>query len=221
MTDRILKDLLSILKESKDTETVQESENMLKETLVENNCIRQPDGDWRVPRDVRIELASNAISLGAEIESVVELMSWKDFEVFVADILRSNDFRCIESFRRRGNATEKGMEIDVVGVRGKDIVSIDTKMWSIRSGKTSALKTAANKQKDRTLRLSSQLQQISSRIGNMVPGIYSLSPIMVTWFIEEVQFHEGVPIVPIFKLNSFIINLNKYEDVIISFQGRL
>jgi hypothetical protein len=113
------------------------------------------------------------------------------------------------------------MEIDVVGVRGKTIIAVDAKMWSVRSGKASALKTAAEKQKTRTLELSLELDRLSKKLENVVKGSYTIFPVLVTWLVEEVELHEGVPVVPIFKLNSFIHELDYYEDLVVSYTGQL
>jgi hypothetical protein len=52
------------------------------------------------------------------------------------------------------------------------------------------------------------------RVRNLVGGEYTLKPVLVTWMVEEVVFHEGVPIVPVFLLNSFLQDIAIYEDMI-------
>ena len=75
------------------------------------------------------------------------------------------------------------------------------------------------KQKVRTRRLTSQLNRLSNKISSVVPGNYTIFPIMVTWLVEEVEMHEGVPVVPVFKLNGFIQDFETYEDRIVSYHG--
>ena len=172
-----------------------------------------------ISRAMRIDLAKNAVRNGANISEIIDLLTWKDFEGFIASILSENTFRCVESYRRRGNSLTHGMEIDVIGVKGDLIISIDAKMWSIRSGKTSALKTAAEKQKKRTLELSEELDKLAKKMGALAEKTYRLFPVLVTWLVEEVELHEGVPVVPIFKLNSFILDLDQYEDLVVSYSA--
>jgi len=169
-----------------------------------------------ISRTQRIDLARRAVKEGANIADVVQLLTWKDFEGFVASILSENSFRCVESYRRRGNSAMHGMEIDVIGVKGDIIISIDAKMWSTRSGKASALKTAAEKQKKRTLELTEELEKLSKKMGTLAERVYRTFPVLVTWLVEEVEIHEGVPVVPVFKLNSFILDLDQYEDLVVS-----
>lgn len=172
-----------------------------------------------IDRTHRIDLAKVAIQNGASIAEIVELLTWKDFEGFVASILAANSFYCVESFRRKGNSKMHGMEIDVIGARGGTVIAIDAKMWGIRSGKASALKRAAEKQKVRTRELSKELDRLSKKMNRLSPREYLLHPVLVTWLVEEVELHEGVPVVPVFKLNSFILDFDNYEDLIVGFSG--
>jgi hypothetical protein len=173
-----------------------EVESRLSDILKSMGAHELKSGTWEIERSLRIDLALRAVSFGAEIERVVNLLTWKDFEGFVANILAENDYICVESFRKRGISETKGMEIDVIGVRGNSIVSIDAKMWGIRTGKSSALRTAAKK------------------MSGLARGQYILKPVLVTWMVEEVVFHDGVPIVPVFLLNSFLQDFAIYEDMI-------
>ncbi|MCK5266021.1 MAG: hypothetical protein KAR03_10475 [Candidatus Thorarchaeota archaeon] len=187
----------------------------------ELNLSINPDGTMTIDREKRIDLAMLITENGVEIAEVVKLMTWKDFEGLIASILSENNFACTESFRRRGTSDIKGMEIDVIGIRGRMALSVDAKMWSVRGGKASALRTAAEKQKERTFRLTSQLAQLSKKIPSMMKGLYTIIPVMVTWLVEEVELHEGVPVIPVFKLNSFIQDFEMYEDRVVSYTGQL
>ena len=113
------------------------------------------------------------------------------------------------------------MEIDVIGLKNKTLLVIDAKMWGVRSGKASALRTAIDKQKERTVRLSNQLDRLAKKMTKLKGGTYELIPIMVTWLVEEVEIHQGVPVIPVFKLNSFLLAISEYEDMIESFRGDL
>ena len=213
--------IIEILDQSKDTGKVTDLECVDTGICREFNLHVTQDGTITVDREKRIDLAMLIIEQGVEIAEVVKLMNWKDFEGLVASILSENSFRCTESFRRRGTANMQGMEIDVIGVRGHMTLSVDAKMWSVRGGKASALRSAAEKQKERTIRLTTQLLRLSKKIPSMVKGRYTIIPVMVTWLVEEVEIHEGVPVVPVFKLNSFIQDFERYEDLIVSYTGQL
>jgi len=211
---------MEILDQSKETGVVEYIDTLDMDVCHDLNLQANEGGTIEVARERRIELAMMATEAGVQIADVVNLLTWKDFEGLIASILTENNFRCTESFRRRGTSDVKGMEIDVIGVRGRIIISVDAKMWSVRGGKGSALREAAEKQKIRTSRLSSEMARLSEKIPLMVPGNYTIFPTMVTWLVEEVEMHEGVPVVPVFKLNGFIQDFEIYEDRIVSYYGQ-
>ncbi|MFW9944599.1 MAG: restriction endonuclease [Candidatus Sifarchaeia archaeon] len=220
MSGNYLSNLMTVLKETKDSNSFYAVDKDLIELLAEFGASQVLDDYWVLNRSARLSLAIRAISSGAEPESVVNLLSWKDFEGLVAGILEENDYRCVESFRRIGTSKMQGMEIDVIGVRGERIVAVDAKMWGVRTGKSSALKSAAERQRERTERLCGEVDRFAEKVGGLPRGIYTLTPILVTWLVEEVILNEGVPIVPVFKLNSFILEISNYEDMIVSYECR-
>jgi len=208
-----------ILDQSKIDNEVSDSSSLNIEILEQ---LGLPDSTpFSIDRKRRIALALSAVTHGVSFAEIVDLLTWKDFEGFVAEILSENSFRCVESFRRRGNSMIRGMEIDVVGVKGHTIIAIDAKMWGVRNGKGSALKTAAQKQKKRTQDLTWDLDRLSKKLSSLNRGIYTIFPVIVTWLVEEVELHEGVPVVPVFKLNSFILDMDQYEDIVVSYSGQL
>jgi hypothetical protein len=219
MTSEIVPTIMEILKQSKEGNKVSDIStleiDLLKQLGIPNTI------PFSIDRKQRIDLALIAATHGASVAEIVNLLTWKDFEGLVAGILSENNYRCVESFRRRGNSLIRGMEIDVVGVRGGTIIAVDAKMWGIRSGKASALKTAAEKQKKRTEELASELDRLSKKLNTLTEGPYTIFPVIVTWLVEEVELHEGVPVVPVFKLNSFILDLEQYEDMVVNYSGQM
>jgi hypothetical protein len=219
MSSELVQTIKEILKQSKEENRVSDMISLNKEILSQLGYFSP--SPFVVDRGERIDLAMMAITRGAKVSEIIELMTWKDFEGFVAGILAENTYKCVESFRRVGNSEIHGMEIDVVGVRGRTIIAVDAKMWGVRGGKASALKTAAEKQKTRTFELSQELQRLFKKIPSLAEDTYTIFPVIVTWLVEEVEFHEGVPVVPIFKLNSFIQELEHHEDLVVSYKGQM
>ncbi|TFH04377.1 MAG: hypothetical protein E4H14_14890 [Candidatus Thorarchaeota archaeon] len=220
MKNALKSTIIEILDQSKETGIVDDLGCVDTDICHELNLHVNAEGRILVGREKRIDLAMLLTEEGMAIADVVDLMTWKDFEGLVASILGENSFICTESFRRRGTSDIKGMEIDVIGIRGRTALSVDAKMWSVRGGKSSALRTAAEKQKERTNRLTTQLEQLSKKIPSMTKGQYTIFPVMVTWLVEEVEMHEGVPVVPVFKLNGFIQDFEIYEDRVVAYSGQ-
>ena len=210
---------MELLKQSKEDNKVSDISTLENELLEQLGLPNSTP--FSIDRKQRIDLALIAVTHGASVAEIVDHLTWKDFEGLVAGILAENSYKCVESFRRRGNSLIRGMEVDVVGVRGRTIIAVDAKMWGIRSGKASALKSAAEKQKKRTEELTSELERLSKKLNTLTEGHYTIYPVIVTWLVEEVELHEGVPVVPVFKLNSFILDLDQYEDMVISYTGQM
>jgi hypothetical protein len=216
MAQDIQKAIVEILKHTKEENSFTPTDSLQREILKQAHATGTNDM-FAIDRMQRISLAKKAVEHGAPLSSIVEYMTWKDFEGFVASILSAHHYQCVESFRRRGTSAMHGMEIDVIGVKGNTLVAIDAKLWGIRRSKASALKLAAEKQKIRTNELSNELHKLARKMGGLQKKEYQLFPVIVTWLVEDVELHEGVPVVPIFKLNSFILDLYKYEDLIATF----
>ncbi len=219
MAPELLSSIIEILRQTKENGVLVQINSLRSEILDQLGVASVKEDSVGISRTQRINLAKRAVQLGGNIAEVMELLTWKDFEGFVAAVLTENNYECVESFRRRGNSSIQGMEIDVIGARGRTIIAIDAKMWSIRSGKTSALKRAAERQKERTQELSKELDILSNKLTRLTSGEYKLVPVLVTWLVEDVELHEGVPVVPIFKLNSFILDFDQYDDLIVSYLG--
>lgn len=211
--------VLKVLKQTQEIHIVTHEEGLDPDILAQFEIVRDSEGRITVDREKRISLAMFAIGKGADITEVIGLLTWKDFEGMIANIMTENGFSCIESYRRRGDTSIRGMEIDVIGIRGQLVFSVDAKMWGIRGGKSSALRVAAEKQKERTKQLLAQHEHLSKRLQLIVPGEYEFIPILVTWLVEEVELHEGVPVIPVFKFNSFILDFDTYRDLIVSYTG--
>ncbi|MHA1959373.1 MAG: hypothetical protein ACW99U_04040 [Candidatus Thorarchaeota archaeon] len=218
MVKPLLHSILKLLEGSRNGESVRSDTDKDERILREIGAQKEPNGAWTIRRDERLELSLKAVSMGADVESVVNRMNWKDFEGLVASILAEHDFKCVESFRRRGNSEVQGMEIDVIGIRGNRVVSIDAKMWGLRKGKVSALKNAAEKQMERTGRICSLFDKLSAKMTGLEHRRYILSPILVTWLVEDVEILDGVPVVPIFRLNSFLLNFESFDDLIVKYE---
>jgi hypothetical protein len=218
MARDIQKAIVEILKHTKDTNSFTSTDSLQREILRQAGATSTNDM-FSIDRMQRVSLAKKAVELGAPLGNIVEYMTWKDFEGFIASILSAHHYQCVESFRRRGTSAMHGMEIDVIGVKGNTLVAIDAKLWGIRHNKASALKLAAEKQKIRTNELSNELHRLARKMNGLQKREYQLYPVIVTWLVEDVELHEGVPVVPVFKLNSFILDLYKYEDLIATFFG--
>lgn len=145
--------------------------------------------------------------LGRLDDAGVKGVAWRDFESHCARILEENGYRVLGSIWFRGQG--RRYQIDVVGALIGRVICIDCKAWK-RGGGSSRSKRAAEGQKERTI----QLKGCMSVRGLRGCEAMHFYPLVVTLKSEDVTIHEGVPVVPFEKLNSFIVGLDCYEDEI-------
>lgn len=111
------------------------------------------------------------------IDKIIKIFDWKNFEDFIAMILKNFGFKVLTNFRfsLKANAKksakviskttqkeQKRFEIDVVGIRGEDILFIDAKHWSRKIDIGSGLDNAAKFQIERIKAFINDLDAINS-----------------------------------------------------------
>ncbi len=162
----------------------------------------------------RIELACAAISLGADVEEVAEALDWREFEELTARCLSENGFEVYEHFIFRGN--KRRYEVDILGIREPIILLVDCKHWRAGRSKRWRLRRAAEDHLRRTEALVDALPR--TPLYRRVCGWSEIvvTPILVTLHQELVILHNQIPLVPVYKLNSFLQDLQGWLDSIYS-----
>jgi Holliday junction resolvase-like predicted endonuclease len=143
-----------------------------------------------------------------DIEKIVEEIDWKEFEELVMKILEEHNFHPFHNFRFRMNRL---YEIDVLATKNDLVLGIDCKQWNKGRYKKTSLKYAVKTQKERMKKFQKMLNKnvITKDILNL-PEKTKIIPLIVTWFEEDLIEYEKVFIVPIWKLNQFLLSLSEY-----------
>lgn len=136
-----------------------------------------------------------AVQAGCSIERVSEHLTWKDFEKLAAEVLASLGYRT----RTNVQLTKPRMEIDVVGTSAGFAIAVDCKHWK-KSSSASSVAAFARKQTERSKRLLS----FDKTISRVVPVIMTLRAGPVA-FVGP-----GVPVVPIHKFRSFVMEVEGF-----------
>jgi len=152
----------------------------------------------------RLKLAIKAISLGADMELVGNLLCWQEFEEIAAFTLKNygytvkNNVRFTYSGRRN--------EVDVVGCNKPLVVCIDCKHW-LHSISASMLRKIVDAQAGRAQALADSLPNPKLdlectrwRDAKFLPTVLSLIP-------SSIKYCDKVPIVPILQLQDFLNHL--------------
>jgi len=132
-----------------------------------------------------------------DLEIVSREVIWQNFEKLAAFIFEKNNFEVRTNTVKTFN--KKRRQYDAIAKKGSQTFLIECKKWSGNRCRLSALKRAIKQHIERTAFYKAATDE-------------DAIPVIVTLIEEEIRFYEGVPIVPIQKLNSFINELDKYAN---------
>jgi hypothetical protein len=142
----------------------------------------------------KIHAAVLTLQLGGDIEQVSTYLSWKDFEKLASEVLRSFGYRTRTNVR----FAKPRMEIDVVGTSSDGFtIAVDCKHW--KRSNLSSISNFSQKQAIRAECLIKYEKTISQAV-----------PVMLTLHSESVRFINAVPLVPIHKFRSFVMDVKGY-----------
>ena len=138
----------------------------------------------------KLTIALIAIHNGIDILSICSKINWHDFELFSSEIMRFHGYNVYTNFRLKNPKRE----IDVLGIKSQKALLIDCKHWKKNS--PSGFKLIVEKQKKRTMLF----------VQNSKMNIKNAFPIILTFLPNTFELVDGVPIVSINKLNSFLLD---------------
>jgi Holliday junction resolvase-like predicted endonuclease len=212
--------LLSLLKLTKDgpvlvehvksdAKTTLSIAKKLLEKLQNEDIIYLKQGTVEANNCSRLKLAVKAVSVGADVEHVSNMLRWQEFEEIAAVALEKNGYVVAKNVRFKH--VGRKWEIDIVGCRKPLVACIDCKHW--RHGTSpSALKRIAEAQVERTRALAESLPNIALKLecakwdkAKIVPAILTLMPV-------SFKFYDKVPIVPVLQLQDFLSELPAYTE---------
>lgn len=150
-----------------------------------------------------MEKVREEILKGKDIEDVLEDIDWGEFEDFCAAVFEEHDWNMRRNFRFK---TKKRYEIDILANKGNRVLVIDCKHWGTRPGKPTQLRYAVEKQIERTNELS-RIKTLDS-----IEKKKEFHPLIVTLLQEDITEENGVWIIPVFKLNNFLLEIDRYLE---------
>lgn len=130
------------------------------------------------------------INSNLTLQGLGKILSWDEFEKLAALIMERNGFEVLLNYRI------KRKEIDVLAHNDRYLIGIDCKHWKRMS--RSMLSRAAQMQKTR---VGLALESYS--------GLTGIAVIVTLYEIGDLQV-DGIPVVPINKLISFVNDLDGY-----------
>jgi Holliday junction resolvase-like predicted endonuclease len=142
------------------------------------------------------------------IEEILKKFDWKDFEEVVAEIFRRNDFLVKKNFRFK---TNKKYEIDILATRRNLVLCVDCKRWSGGRYKKSGIKKSVEEQEKRANEVKNILvKNPILRKTLKIEDVFEVRPLLVTLMEEDSVEERSTFIIPVFNLNSFLIEIENY-----------
>jgi len=132
-----------------------------------------------------------------DLAVVSEEVVWQNFERLAAFIFEKNNFRVKVNTVKTWQKTKR--QYDVIAWKGNQTFLVECKKWAGNRYRLSAVKKAVEQHKERTRFYAAITHE-------------DAIPLLVTFIEEEIRLYEGVPIVPIQKLNSFVNELDRYAQ---------
>lgn len=147
----------------------------------------------------RLNLALYAIKQGANVKKVSLCLNWKEFEEFCAFAFHAYSYVVYRNFRFKCDS--RRFEIDVVGVKRPYVLCVDCKRWS--AGRFSVLHKYAINHTRKVEILSTCFDALNKlRVFDWSEILFL--PVMLTVHEDKMKVYDGIPIVPVFKFNSFL-----------------
>jgi len=158
----------------------------------------------------RMLLAHHLIRNGHDPEKVSRSFKWQEFEDFAANLLIENGYRIFKHLVFKSKAGRR--EIDLLAWNDSFILAIDCKHWSRRLS-LSRVRTAASAQTERT-RLLADRPEVLVKHGLNVTEMRRILSVIVTLAESQQRVIDGVPVVPIIKLPSFLYGVSPIDETL-------
>jgi len=157
---------------------------------------------------MELEKIKKELLKGKTIEEILEKFDWKGFERTVSEIFLANNFKVKQNFIFK---TKRRYEIDVLAIGERFVFCVDCKEWSKGRYKKTGLRYAAESQEERLKQLKKFLKKNLLARQSMKINLekQKLNTLIVTLFEEDLLKENETFFVPIWKLNSFLLNLEK------------
>ncbi|MCD6324366.1 MAG: restriction endonuclease [Desulfurococcales archaeon] len=156
-----------------------------------------------------VPVALEALRAGSLPSTVASFLDWRDFEVFVTELLELSGFEVKRSIRMRS----RRFEIDVFAcdpVRGKG-VAIDCKHWTPGYSKRSKLKGIAEEHRAKLRLFLGECETLYERFPTIRRCRFFV-PAVVTLTESLRGFVRGSFVVPIASFRDFISRLDYYIE---------
>ncbi len=144
-------------------------------------------------------------------EELTLLLDWREYEELCRRVLEAYGFTTRRNLRFKFQS--KLMELDVVGIRGRDVLVFECKRWSTRFGREASLRKEVVEFRKKVELFAKWMRKNACKLFD-IRGKTKLIviPVLVTIWNGKTLVFEGIPLVPLHRLRSFIDEYINYID---------
>lgn len=175
--------------------------------LHEDNIIQFNQGMLEVTSQQRLLLATYLIRRGSDPQRISRFLGWQEFEDFTEESLRDNGFRTIKHLVFRTQSGRR--EIDLIAWNDLFLLSIDCKHW-LRGLSYTKLVDVVAAQIERTQAIAQKPDLLTKR-GVVDVHKRLMTPVILSLVEPQPQILNGVPVVSILKLISFLHEFSPFD----------
>lgn len=176
--------------------------------LRERGLVSLSNGVLSMDGRQRMLLAEQLIHNGGDPRKVTRLLGWREFEDFAEHTLSENGFLTAKHFVFKSESGRR--EIDILAWSDTVMLALDCKHW-LRGLSTGRMKDAAQAQIERAAALARRPDLLYGlKVGH--PERRSIIPVILALGDLRERIVEGVPVVSVSKMLSFIYGVSPVDD---------
>jgi hypothetical protein len=162
----------------------------------------------------RIILAEELIHSGGDPQKVSRFLDWREFENFAVDSFEENGYLTAKHVVFK---TQMGRrEVDILAWNDTFLFAVDCKHW-LQGLSPARTRDAVRAQVERSNALAGQ-PEILCRYGILQPSQRKVAPAILTLVEGSQKVVDGVPIVPVSKLMSFLYGVSPVDETLRMFR---
>ena len=180
------------------------SKNLIKkhlQTFLEKGLLNKSGKFFTISSTQKFMVVVEALKHGIPIDVLSKYLTWKDFEYTVQNILENLGYDTLIHQRLKFNG--KTYEVDVVAFYGEIVLCIDCKHWKHRL-KGKILQHIVENHLVKTNILLKNIKKIGEKAGKKIVNKPKILPMIICLTETQPKIFNGVPVVPILKLKSFL-----------------
>ncbi|ADN51578.1 hypothetical protein [Vulcanisaeta distributa] len=187
-------------------------EDFINSLMSDGVLVRVGDGYKSVMPPHRLIRYFVGKGLFIDLESISRYLPWDEFEALIRLVFEEWGFKVVS--RLRVPVAGSRVEFDVIAHRRPWVFLIEAKRWRRVS---SSIRQIVSRHLEKVELVAKEPEVLMSRIG-VSWGEAVLIPVVITWHRASTELIDGVPVVSIYQVNSFINEFDSLIDNVRSFR---